>query len=73
MKCQLSAHLQSKKQIKCWELLGNEQSTKCQTLLWPVSMVSCILNTMCCSDPLAQEGYIKSGKDTRVSSKDNQS
>lgn len=36
-------------------------------------MVSCILNTMCCSDPLAQEGYIKSGKDTRVSSKDNQS
>lgn len=72
MKCQLSAHLQSKKQIKCWDLLGNEQSTKCQTLLWPVSMVSRILNTVCCSDPPAQEGYSKSGKDTKIS-KDNQS
>lgn len=35
-------------------------------------MVSRILNTVCCSDPPAQEGYSRSGKDTKIS-KDNQS
>lgn len=28
---------------------------------------------MCYSDPPAQEGYIKNGKDTKIRSKDNQS